>query len=178
MSQTKINIDTKPLIDLSEAFKGLPETTQDSVLRTVHRELAKKHIIDVAKQQMPYGVKHHKDYRLLPVQGDKTGIIAGIVKTRDSWYLVFPEKGTKVRYAKNYRTGTRGKLAGVTFWADRVKYKKPAHRGRIIPQNNFEHIIDEGVPKIIEEYNKTIGDKILKAIDKKIKSIQRKINKL
>lgn len=171
-------INTEPLIDLSEAMKGLPKAVQENILRSVNRKLAKEHIVDVMKDEMPYSAKHRKDYTLITVRGDKTGIIAGIAKTNNSWYLLFPEKGTKERYAKYYRKGTFEKTGRKGSWEGRVKYKKPAYRGKVEAQNNFETIMDKGVPEIIKDFNTEIGDRILTEIEKRVLRATKKLNKI
>jgi len=136
-----------------EAMKELPQKTKDSVLKAYNRKLAKKYIVEGMKSALPYSPRQ-KDYIIITsIKGDKTGVSAGF-STKAKW-IRYMDKGTEERYTK----------AG-------------AYRGRMVPRNRVGPYIEQQVPRIIEEFQKDFGTEILKTIDKKMKSAQKKLTKL
>jgi len=144
---------------LAKAIKELPEGLQNSILKSFNRDLAKKHIIEELKSQLPYSQRHKKDYILTSVSGDKTGIKAGV--GRDSWPLQFPEGGTRNRYAKKFRGRTM---------------KTKAFRGRVIGRHRVEDIIDKKIPDIVDDYEERVGEKMVSDLKKRIVRQQKKLN--
>jgi len=150
---SNVQFDLVGFKELVQAMNDLPKKTSDSVLKAFNRKVAKKYIVDGMKSSLPYSPRQKSRVIITSVKGDKTAVSAGF-STSAKW-VRWNDLGTKERYTK----------AG-------------AYRGQIVGRNRVQPFIERQVPAIIKEFNDEFGNEIIKTIQKRMKSAQRKLTKL
>ena len=141
------------LTEVERALKDLPVKMQAQIYRALNRKAAKKYIVDNLRSVLDYSSKTEAGINIIGDRNDKTAVYAGV--TNKSFWLRFADKGTAKRYTE-----------------------KGAYRGQIIGKNQIEPAILGSVDEIIKYMNEEVGTEITNILEKRLKSVNRKLTKL
>ena len=137
------------LREVEEALSTLPAAMQADVLKRVHRDILGR-FVRPRLRGLPY---RRKKVSIRGVRMDKTAAIIGI--STENFWLRFLDKGT------DYRYNTKGSF-----------------RGSILGNNRITDIIEGQADSVIKEVNENYSEIVAKHLNRKIKSVQKRIMKL
>ena len=141
------------LKELEQAMKDLPVKMQASIYRALNRKAAKKFIVDNLRNVLSYSNESEKGIEIVNDRYDPTAVYGGV--TSSSFWLRFADRGTAIRQTE-----------------------KGANRGAIVPKNQIQPEILGSTDEIIKFMNEEIGNEIVKILERRIKSVNKKISNL
>lgn len=137
------------LDEVMNALRTMPAALQADILKRANRDILNR-LVKPRFKSLP---QRRKKFSVVSVRGDKTAVMVGV--SSENYWLRFIDKGTDLRYTR-----------------------KGYARGMIRGNNVITGIIENSPPLVIEEVTKSYGEIIQKHLNRKIKSVQKRMSKL
>lgn len=147
------NYEIIGLTEIEEALNDLPIKMQAQIYRALNRKAVKRYVIDNIRSTVNYSSETEKGITIKNDRNDKTAVVGGV--SSDVFWLRFADRGTAARYTE-----------------------KGAYRGQITAKDQIQPEIFASVDDIIEYMRVEIGNEMASVIEKRIKSTQKKIDKI
>lgn len=141
--------EIKGLREVERALKELPAAMAASVLRNAHREVLNKNVRKALKA-LPY---RRKKVGIQIFRSDKTAVAISI--SSENFWLRYLDRGT-------------GDRVTVKGWK----------RGRIEGNNMISNIINQQEKVVIDDVKNNYTDIIIKHLNRKITSVNKRISKI
>ena len=137
------------LEEVQRALKSLPAALQADILKRANRDILNR----LVKPKFKHLPHRRKKFSVVSVRMDKTAVMIG--PSSENYWLRFLDKGTEMRYTR-----------------------KGYARGMIRGHNMITRVMEESPDLVIEEVSQNYGQIIEKHLNRKIKSVQKRISKL
>ena len=146
---SKEGFEIKGLKEVDDALKTLDASLRAEVLKRANRDILNR-LVKPQLNQLPY---NRKRVSTVGARLDKTAVMLGI--SSKNYWLRFLDGGTKQRQTKE-------------GW----------NRGIVTGNNRISNIIENSAEGVIEEVRENYSDIITKHLNRKIKSINKRLMKL
>ena len=146
-------IEIQGLREITEALEALPDGMKDDVVGKANRDILNRLVKPQVRGAIPYSPKSKAAVAVRQERGNKTSFFVGI--TSKAYWLRYVEFGTTQRQTrKGYNRGT-------------------------MPQRSFlDRVLEGSVPQVTKEISNEYGNIIKKVLERKLKSVSRKLSKL
>lgn len=146
-------IEIKGLKEITEALQALPDGMKDEVVGKANRDILNRLVKPQVIGSIPYSPKSKAAVAVRQERGNKSGFLVGI--TTKAYWLRYVEFGTTQRQTK-----------------------KGYNRG-VMPQNSFlDRVLAGSVTQVTKEISNEYGNIIRKVLERRLKSVGRKLSKL
>lgn len=149
MTTSNQGFEIQGLAEVMRALQTMPAALQADILKRANRDILNR-LVKPRFKSLPW---RRKKFSVVSVSGDKTAVMVGVAS--DNYWLRFLDKGTDYRYTQ-----------------------KGYARGMIRGSNVITNIIENSPDLVIEEVTKNYGQIVQKHLQRKIKSVQKRISKL
>jgi len=149
--------------EVMKALDALQPKLLLAVLKGVERKALRENIIKPLKAALPYSESSERNIKIVSDRDDKTGFYAGI--TKDSYWLRFVEKGTKIRTVKETKI--------VPINGEFRTFKEGQTLGQIIGKNIAIPTMLDNIDDIIEFFNEDFGSEVEKILKRRLKRLNK-----